>query len=199
MSENDFSRRDMLRSAAAAALLGQLTAEAAQHTHQQTAAEKKQGPYRPKLFNDDEYRTLTALTAIIIPSDKGGPSAADAGAPEFIDLLASHNEELALIYTGGLGWLDHEMLRRYNATFLDATAEQQRALLDLIAYRKNNSPEIGPGIRFFEWLRRMTVDAYFTSAAGTKDVGFMGNTGMTTFEVPKEALEYVLKRSPFGG
>ena len=48
-------------------------------------------------------------------------------------------------------------------------------MLDQIAYRKNQTPELAPGIRFFDWARRMTVDAYYTSAAGIKEVGYMGN------------------------
>ena len=58
-------------------------------------------------------------------------------------------------------------------------------------------PEIAPGIKFFAWLRRMTVDAYYTSAAGIKEVGYMGNRGMKEFKVPQEAIDYAVKRSPF--
>ena len=36
------------------------------------------------------------------------------------------------------------MNRRYSTTFTGATAEQQTTMLDLIAYRKNTSPELGP-------------------------------------------------------
>ncbi len=60
-------------------------------------------------------------------------------------------------------------------------------MLDRIAYKKNETPELAAGIRFFAWARRMTVDAYYTSAAGIKEVGYMGNKGMTEFKVPQEA------------
>ena len=123
------------------------------------------------------------------------PSAVEAGAPEFIDLLASNNAELAAIYTGGLGWLDHAMRERYGAAFVDAKPSEQTAMLDLIAYRRNDSPELGPGIRFFEWARKMVVDAFYTSPIGVKDIGYMGNKGMTTFEVPAEAIAYAVKKS----
>ena len=69
-------------------------------------------------------------------------------------------------------------------------------MLDLIAYRKNESAPVGPGIRFFDWARRMVVDAFYTSPAGVKDVGYLGNTAVAKFEVPQEALDYALKRSP---
>jgi hypothetical protein len=87
------------------------------------------------------------------------------------------------------------MQQRYQKNFVDAAPEQQTALLDLIAYRKNMSPELGPGIQFFEWIRKMTSDAYYTSRIGIDDLGYMGNKGMAKFEVPEEAIQYALKRS----
>ncbi|HYL78666.1 MAG TPA: gluconate 2-dehydrogenase subunit 3 family protein, partial [Bryobacteraceae bacterium] len=95
-----------------------------------------------------------------------------------------------------IAWLDFTMQRRHSTDFLSAKSEQQTGLLDLIAYRKNESPELGPGIKFFEWARRMVVDAYYTSPIGIKDVGYMGNSAMSKFEVPQEAIDYALKRSP---
>jgi hypothetical protein len=43
----------------------------------------------------------------------------------------------------------------------------------------------------------MVVDAYFTSPAGVKALGYQGNTGMSQFKVPKASLHYALARSPF--
>ena len=81
------------------------------------------------------------------------------------------------IYTGGIAWLDEAMKSHYHADFLTAKAEQKTEMLDKIAYRKNRTAELAPGIKFFDWARRMTVDAYYTSAAGIKEVGYMGNRG----------------------
>ena len=67
----------------------------------------------------------------------------------------------------------------------------------MIAYRKNESPETAPGIQFFAWVRKMVADAYYTSPIGIKDLGYMGNTALSHFSVPEEAVEYALKRSPF--
>src|SRR4029077_17486364 len=112
------------------------------------------------------------------------------------DLLASQNPQLLAIYTGGIAWLDFTMQRRNSTDFLSAKLEHQTALLDLIAYRKNESPDLGPGIKFFEWARRMVVDAYYTSPIGIKAVGYIGNTALSKFEVPQTAIDYALKRSP---
>jgi gluconate 2-dehydrogenase gamma chain len=193
---SDVSRRDLLRGIALSATLGGLPLEAAQHVHDLALQEKAAGPYKPKLFNAHEYATLRRLADLIVPADDVSPGALAAGAPEFIDLLSSQNPELAAIYTGGMAWLDREMQRRYSTDFVGVTPEQQIAMLDLIAYKKNESPELGPGIRFFTWVRKMVVDAFYTSPVGIKDLGYIGNTAVSKFEIPQEAIDYALKRSP---
>ena len=200
MSESiqDVSRRDLLRITLTTFGVSVVNAEAAQHVHQAVAEVKKTGAYKPKFFNDHEYKTLEKLADLIIPADEHSAGALAGGAPEFIDFLSSQSPELAEIYTGGLAWLDHQMNKTYSTTFVAATPAQQTAMLDLIAYRKNDSPELGPGIQFFNWVRNMTVDAFYTSKAGMVDLGYMGNSAMSEFHVPAEAVDYALKRSGLG-
>jgi gluconate 2-dehydrogenase gamma chain len=195
---SEFSRRDLLRNVALSATLGlTLDAQQAEHVHQMAAEDKQTagGVYKPKAFNAHEWATLRRLCDLIFPADQHSKGALDAGAPEFIDLLASHNDEISTLYTGGLMWLDNAMQRHHGAAFVDATPEQQTALLDIVAYRKNSSPDTEVGIRFFDWARKMTADAYYTSKVGIADLGYMGNKGMAKFQVPEAAVEYALKRS----
>jgi hypothetical protein len=195
MSEST-SRREMLAGLAGSVLGGTFGIEAAQHAHNMVAEEKKAaGVYKPKLFNANEYATLRRLAELIIPADAQSKSAVDAGAPEFIDLLASGNPELAAIYTGGIAWLDRQMAKRHGQAFVKSTPEQQTAILDLIAYARNETPELGPGIVFFDWARKMVVDAYYTSPIGVRAVGYMGNRGMAVFQVPEAAIAYAVKKS----
>jgi gluconate 2-dehydrogenase subunit 3-like protein len=190
------TRRELLRGIALSVTLAGLPLEAAQHVHQIAADEKAAGPYKPKAFTAHEFATLQKLADLIVPADEVSPGALQAGAADFIDLLSSQNPELAAIYTGGIAWIDREMERRYSSQFSNAKPDQQIALLDLIAYRKNDSAELAPGIHFFEWARKMVVDAFYTSPIGIKDLGYIGNTAVARFEVPKEAIDYALKRSP---
>jgi hypothetical protein len=88
------------------------------------------------------------------------------------------------------------MQQHHGGDFVDATPEQQTALLDVIAFKKNETPETAAGVRFFAWVRRMVADAYYTSAIGMKDLGYMGNSAISHFAVPQEAIDYALKRSP---
>jgi gluconate 2-dehydrogenase gamma chain len=196
---SDVSRRDLLRNVALSATLGGLTAEAAQHVHAMAAGDKAKagGVYKPKVFNPHEWATLRRLCELIFPADEKSKSALDAGAPEFLDLLASHNDEIAAGYTGGIAWLDAYMRDHHGSDFVSAKPGDQTGLLDLIAYRRSaeTQPELGPGIRFFDWARKMISDAYYTSRVGIDDLGFMGNKGMAEFHVPAEAVQYALKRS----
>lgn len=204
-NEQDLSRRDVLRAVGSSIILttagaGVVAPAIAQHIHSALASEKAAAPkadYKPKYFTAREYQTVRRLSDLIIPADDHSPGALESGAAEFIDFLCSRNQDLATIYTGGLAWLDDEMKRRYSLGFLEAKPDRQTALLDLIAYRKNDAPEIAPGVRFFVWVRNMVVDAFYTSPAGVKDLGFMGNTAVSQFSVPQEAVDYALKRSPF--
>jgi hypothetical protein len=197
---NPFSRRTLLQSVAAvAAGAGRMSAQDASHVHHQAAqaTSRSGGVYQPLLLNAHEFKTVRQLADLIIPPEAGLPGGAGAGAAEFIDLLAGNNEKLREIWLSGLGWLDHESRRRGGQNFVDATPALRQQILDDISYRKNSTPELAPGIKFFEWARRMVVDAYFTSPSGVKALGYQGNTGMAQFQVPKQALDYALARSPF--
>lgn len=188
MSET--TRRDALSAIAAMALAGPLELASAQHVHHAVATETKaSGIYKPKGLTQHEFDTLKTLCELIVPGATKG------GAAEFIDLLSSQNPEMTAIYTGGLAWLNEAMKREYSADFLGATADERTGMLDRIAYKKNETPELAAGIKFFAWARRMTVDAYYTSPAGIKEVGYMGNKARSTFSVPQEAIDYAVKRS----
>ena len=105
------------------------------------------------------------------------------------------NGELKARYTTGLAWLDAAMKPRGAADFVSATAAQQTELLDLIAYQRNRSTELTPGIDFFILARRMTADGFYTSPIGMRDV-YLGNSPQATFTVPAASMEHVLSRSP---
>jgi hypothetical protein len=202
---DDLSRRELLRVIGSSVILttsgaGVLTPALAQHVHQEVSLAKSLsgGPdYKPLCLTQHQFQTLHKLADLIMPADENSPGASDAGAAEYIDFLCSRNEDLAYIYSGGLAWMDDFMRLKHGTDFLEATPEQQTALLDRLAYREKASPETAAGESFFVWARNMVVDAYYTSPVGVKDIGFMGNKVRGEFSVPKEAIEYAVKRSPF--
>ena len=188
MATKNLSRRDLLRSltigVTAGSVLSVIPVEAAEHAHRLISKEKTEaGTYRPKYFSTDQYRTLKLLCETIFPADADSGGAIEAGAPEFIDLLTSENEDYQLTLSGGIMWLDNTCMDRYSATFRHSTAEQQKEILDLIAYKKiaDTHPEMSQGIEFFSLLRNLTADGFFTSEIGIKYLGYVGNTHVKEF------------------
>jgi gluconate 2-dehydrogenase gamma chain len=194
------TRRDVLRRLALTlTAAGTLDRVAAQEIHHMTAMAQAAtgGAYAPVSLTPAQYRALERLTDLIIPVENGAPGAVAAGAAAWIDLISSENDKLKEIYRSGLAWLDGAMKTRGAGSFATATPAQQTELLDLIAYRRNltANPELGPGIEFFSWVRRMTVDAFYTSAIGIKDIDYRGNSPMGSYPEPTESIAYVLKRT----
>jgi gluconate 2-dehydrogenase subunit 3-like protein len=190
MSENSITRRDILRTLAVSAVGGSvlqvIPAKAAEYAHQAVHNEKAAsaaGKYVPKYFSAHQYETLTTLCDTIIPKDDKSGGAVEAGAPEFIDLLTSENEDYQLALGGGLMWLDGFCSDRYTNLFLDCTAEQRKEVLDLIAFRKNakQEPSLSQGVHFFAFLRRLTCDGFYTSKIGIADLQYIGNTSLREF------------------
>jgi hypothetical protein len=193
------SRRDALRRLGLALMAaGTLDRISAQEVHHMTAEAQAAatGPYTPQSFTATEFSTLERLTDLIIPVENGAPGALAAGCAAWIDTISSENDQLRKIYKDGFAWVDGAMKTRGAASFVGATSEQQTALLDQIAYRRNQSPELTPGIEFFTWVRRMTVDAFYTSEIGIKDIDYRGNRPMGSYPEPTEQIAYVLKRVP---
>ena len=194
------SRRQVVKQlamAVTAAGSGAFNLEAARVVHALAGEERAQtGGYALKRLTEPEFATVSRLAELIVPADGGGGSGVDAGAPEFIDLLCSQNDELADIYQGGLAWIDATMHQRDATRFVDAPAERQTALLDALveAERSDAEGDLGAGVVFFDWVRRMTVDAYYTSPIGIADVQYQGNAVLDRFEVPQEAIDFVNRR-----
>ena len=183
------SRRDILKSlgmtAVAGSVLRVIPLEAAEYAHRMIRAEKAAADqiYAPKFFSPHFSKTLQSLCATIIPADADSKGAVEAGAPEFIDLITSENPEYQVSLGGGLMWLDNTCIDRYGKPYLDCTADQQKEILDQIAYKKNakKDPSLGQGIEFFSFLRKLTADGFFTSEIGIEYLGYIGNTFVKEF------------------
>jgi gluconate 2-dehydrogenase gamma chain len=198
---SEVTRRDALRRLGLTLVAtGLVDRVAAQDVHHLTAQVQSAagGSYAPRTFSAHQYRTLERLTDLIIPVENGAPGALAADAAAWIDMISSENDQLKATYRSGFAWLDEAMKQRGAADFVSAAPAQQTALLDLIAYRRNQSPELDRGIEFFTWVRRMTVDAFYTSEIGIRDIDYRGNTPMGSYPAPSEAIAFALKKSGLG-
>ena len=130
-----------------------------------------------------------------MPADTRGGSAVDAGAPEFIDLLCSQNDQLTAIYQEGIHWLDETARDQSGGNFIDTSAKAQTDFLDglVAAERGRSSNNLHEGVSFFSWVRRMAVDAYYTSPIGIRDIGYQGNRVLSSYETPSEAIDFVTR------
>jgi Gluconate 2-dehydrogenase subunit 3 len=187
MTLDPLSRRAVLKSltmsVAAGSVLRVIPVEAAEHAHHMIEAEKSSGPYTPKFFDAHGYKTLQALSDTIIPSDADSGGAVEAGAPEFIDLLASENTEYQATLGEFFRWLDTACTTRYGKPWLDCAPPQQAEILDLVAYRKSalQDPSLEKPVFGFSFLRNFVADGFFTSKIGIKYLGYKGNTYLTAF------------------
>lgn len=225
VSAGNISRRDVLRdiglAVVAAGIGSTIDPASGQQVHAQSAEMKGAlGGYRRQELTEHEWDTVARLAVLILPSDDASGSAVDAGAVEFIDLLCHTNEDLAHIFHGGMGWLDATVRQRGGTTFAASETASQTALLDEIVaeeaqrdarvegtgaseyarfrdYQAWEPGDLGPGVEFFRWVRKMTVDAFYTSPIGLKDLDYRGAHVYSEYTVPQEAIDYVMKRSPF--
>ncbi len=190
MAKQHMTRREALRNltlgASAGAAATVIPANASHQGHKAIRREEAADPsrtYTPNFFSVHQYKTLQALCQAVLPPDERSGGAIEAGAPEFIDLLTSENEEYQLALRGGMMWLDSLCQDRHGNVYLDCSSDRQKEILDLIAYRANaeKDPRLSQGIRFFALLRKMTADGFYTSQVGIHDLSYIGNDCLAEF------------------
>lgn len=190
MTLNGVSRRDVIRTlafgTASGSVLSIIPLQAAEQVHKMAKEDKSKsasGTYTPKFFTKHQYKTLQALCQTIIPADNESGGAIEAGAPEFIDLLTSENEDYQLKLGGGLMWLDSTCRDRFGKVYLECSTADGKGILDLIAYRESDDkdPDLTPGIQFFAFLRDLTADGFFTSKIGIEYLKYIGNEALSDF------------------
>ncbi len=190
-------RRDLLKvmTAVPAALVTispvtEGSAHAAPSSSAGEAAAQAAGVYRRKVLDEHEWKTVRALSDFIIPADERSGSATAAGVPEFIDdWLDFRGGELLDKIRGGLTWLDVECNRQFSHDFVDCSPEQQKKILDRIAYPKKAAPEDAAGVAFFNAMRNLVVSGFFSSEMGVKDLPYLGNQMVSEWKgCPPEVL-----------
>ncbi len=140
-------------------------------------------------FNEHELATVAVLSDLIIPADDQSGSATEAGVPAFIDFMMLDIPDNQTLMRGGLKWLDHFCLKKFELGFKDLQEDQQKEVLDLIAYRDEVLPEHKYGAKFFNLMRNMVSTGFFTSKMGVKDLGYVGNRPNVWDGVPEDVLK----------
>ena len=127
-----------------------------------------QQAYTPRVFASDDYELLAVLVDLIVPPSET-PGARQAGVHAIVDeTLAARAQERAVVEAG---------LRRLRAAgFAGMTQPEQVAALS--AYEQSS----GEAKAFFETLKSLTVDAYYSTAIGlVEELGYKGNSYLAAF------------------
>jgi len=141
--------------------------------HAGDLAQIKPAVYQPVFFTPKEFALIERLAAIIIPTDET-PGADDAGVAEFIDLMTSRDPDLQHRLRSGLEWLNARSMQSHANPFLALAPQQQIALLELLAYKKNLRAGEEQGREFFGLIREYTIMGFYTSEVGLKELDFPG-------------------------
>jgi len=146
----------------------------------------------PKLqaLTEHEWKTVRLVSDLILPADERSGSASEAGVPEFIDdWLAFRGGDLLAEIRGGLTWLDLECNRLFQHDFVDCPVDQQKQILDRIAYPKKGAPQDSNAVAFFNQLRDLVVNGFYSSKEGIKDLPYLGNQMVAEWKgCPPEVL-----------
>ena len=144
-----------------------------------------------QLLNEHELATITVLCNLILPPLEPYGGIVEAEVPEFIEFMAKDIPELQTLLRGGLMWLDHKSNTEFELEFKLASEDQQKQILDEIAYYDPYTPmqEQALEIQFFSLMRNLTLTGYYTSKVGIEELGYKGNMPNIWDGVPQEVLD----------
>ena len=174
---------------AAVAANSTLAGAPAAHAHMNHgAAATTKLPFERRIFDDHQWKTVHVLCDLVLPADERSGSATQAGVPEFIDdWIAFRAEEdgddrLKAEILGGLTWLDRESNEKFSKDFADVSADQQKQLLDRIAWPARTAKEDKIWAAFFSEFRDLTVSGFYSSKMGVADIRYLGNTAVAEWK-----------------
>jgi len=154
------------------------------------------GDLWPLTLTAPQRATATALCDLIIPADATSPSASSVGVVEFIDEWVSApyapQQEDRVLVLAGLQWMDEESTHRFSRSFSELGADQQRRICDDICYLPKAKPQFTQAATFFARYRDLTAGGFYTTPQGRKDLQYVGNVPLPSFDgPPAEVLKKV--------
>ena len=184
MDRSGLNRRVALRTLVAGALgaatssswVESLSALARQqaHAHAADAAMAAQD-WTPRVLNARQNEAVTAFAELIIP-ETDTPGARAARVNRFIDTVL-HDAQPAIrdSFLRGLTWMDTRSTALFGKDFLSASGEQQTSLLARLSADGNPQKEDRVGIEFFQAIKSMTINGYYTTEIGLRQE--LGDSG----------------------
>jgi hypothetical protein len=154
------------------------------------------GDLWPLTLTESQRLTAKALCDVIIPAEGGSPSASELSVVDFIDEWISapyeRQQSQREMVLQGLAWIERESDQRFQTPFAKLTEARQHAICDDICFRPKARPEFQEAASFFAVFRNLTAGGFYTTTAGWKDVGYVGNVALEHFDgPPPEALKHL--------
>ena len=152
----------------------------------------KPGDLWPLTLTEAQRRTAAALCDVIIPADGKSPAASELHVVDFIDewISAPYDAQRQQRDTivNGLNWLEAESQKRFKTGFVELASAQKQAISDDICFAPKAAPEFKSAAEFFAVFRDLTAGGFYTTPAGWKDIGYVGNVALAHFDGPPPEL-----------
>lgn len=148
----------------------------------------KPGDVWPLTLSGAQKKVTIALADVIFPADDLGPSASSLRVPDYIDEWVSApypvQQKVRPIILEGLDGLDAESVQRFKKPFAQLNPTQQIAMCDDFCDVAKTQAAFLKLAKFFEAFRILAAGAYYSTPAGWKAVGYVGNVPSATFDGP---------------
>lgn len=138
-----------------------------------------------RIMVQSQLTTAAVLADFILPATATAPAASALGIPDFIDewVSAPYPDQLKdrPVVMNGLNALSAKVLK--------AGPEARATALRTLAASRD------PATRaFWKKFRALTIGAYYTTEAGFKDIGYIGNVARASDPGPSDEVKAVLER-----
>jgi Gluconate 2-dehydrogenase subunit 3 len=137
----------------------------------------KAGELWPLTLSKEQRTTAAALCDLIIPADDTSPAASSVGVVDFLDEWISapypeHAEDRKTI-VDALSQVESEAQRRFKTSFAKLSTQQMSTIADAIVTEQD-----------FARYRALTAGGFYTTPVGVKDLKYVGNVAMQSFDGP---------------
>lgn len=139
-------------------------------------------------FTSAEEELVTCLANLILPPNGQG-TIEEAGVVPFIGFMMVDYPDFQLPMRGGLMALNAKANKSFGQDFVTLNEEEQKSILDQMAFPLEGVEEQPQEVQFFSLLRNLVLTGYFTSAVGIKELDYRGNTPHVWDGVPQDVLE----------
>jgi hypothetical protein len=139
--------------------------------------------WTPRVLTAQQNEAVVVLTELIIPQTDT-PGAKAARVNRFIDtVLADAPPAARESFLRGLAWMDARSRTLFGKELLAATGTEQTALLTRLSTEGNQDAEDRIGVEFFQAIKSMTIDGYYTTEIGLRqELGDSGQLFLGQFE-----------------